>query len=288
MRTETEMRDLIINTAKKDERIRAVIMIGSRAVNPLSRDCFQDYDVVYLVNDFQFFVNNHSWIDVFGERIMLEMPIYKDADPSEYKGRFNYQMLFIDGNRIDLTFAAIENIDVIIENDRAGIALLDKDALLQDKKFSGAEIYWVAMPTKVAFENACNSFWWILQNIAKGIKRRELPYAMKMFSIARDELDIVVSWYIGLRNNFKVSPGKMGKYFDKYLDEKLWILYVSTFPSGNYGDIWTSLFKACELYRLLAIEIADHFAYCYPYADDSAMTEYLQHIKTLPDNFMKI
>ena len=33
MRTEKEMMDLIINTAKEDERIRAVIMNGSR-VNP--------------------------------------------------------------------------------------------------------------------------------------------------------------------------------------------------------------------------------------------------------------
>ncbi len=43
------MLDLIINTAKEDERIRAVIMNGSR-VNPnVKRDCFQDYDIIYVV-----------------------------------------------------------------------------------------------------------------------------------------------------------------------------------------------------------------------------------------------
>lgn len=40
MRTEKEMIDLIMNTAKENERIRAVIMNGSR-VNPnVKKDCF--------------------------------------------------------------------------------------------------------------------------------------------------------------------------------------------------------------------------------------------------------
>lgn len=284
MRTEKEMMDLIINTAKQDERIRAVIMNGSRVNKTLNKDCFQDYDIVYFVNDFQFYVNNHSWIDIFGERIILEMPVYKDFEPSDYNGEFNYQMLFTDGNRIDLTFATIENVDVVIENDRVGVALLDKDGLLQGIKFSGAEVYLVSSPTKREFENSCNSFWWVLQNVAKGIKRRELPYAIKMLNIARSDVDVVVSWYIGMKNDFKVSSGKMGKYFEKYLDESTWNLYASTFPSGNYEDTWKSLFCACELYRQLATEIAKHFSYCYPYTDDKSMITYLQHIKSLPEN----
>jgi len=51
MRSEKEMMGLILNTAREDERIRAVIMNGSR-VNPnVKRDCFQDYDIVYVVKD---------------------------------------------------------------------------------------------------------------------------------------------------------------------------------------------------------------------------------------------
>ena len=109
-----------------------------------------------------------------------------------------------------------------------------------------------------------------------------------MLNIARGDVDVVVSWYIGMKNDFKVSSGKMGKYFEKYLGENLWNLYIFTFPSGNYEDIWKSLFCACELYRLLATEIANRFSYCYPYADDKSMTAYLQHIKNLPDNPVEI
>ncbi|CAM4299364.1 hypothetical protein PAAL109150_19270 [Paenibacillus alkaliterrae] len=51
MRNEKEMMDLILNTAIADERIRAVIMNGSRTNPNVKKDCFQDYDIIYVVKD---------------------------------------------------------------------------------------------------------------------------------------------------------------------------------------------------------------------------------------------
>ena len=47
MRSEQEMLELIVNTARHDDRIRAVIMNGSRANPNAPRDFFQDFDIVY-------------------------------------------------------------------------------------------------------------------------------------------------------------------------------------------------------------------------------------------------
>ena len=51
MRTQQEMFNLIIHTAQRDPRIRAVIMNGSRANPNAPGDIFQDYDIVYVVTD---------------------------------------------------------------------------------------------------------------------------------------------------------------------------------------------------------------------------------------------
>ena len=51
MRTEQQMLDLILETARCDERIRAVIMNGSRTNPNAPRDPFQDFDIVYIVTD---------------------------------------------------------------------------------------------------------------------------------------------------------------------------------------------------------------------------------------------
>ena len=280
MRTENEIMDLIIGTAKNDDRIRAVVLNGSRADDfILYKDKYQDYDIVYLVTDFQYFVDNKSWIDIFGERIMLEMPAYKDVEPSDYNGYFNYQMLFVDGNRIDLTFASVDNVSELAEDDEVGRVLLDKDNRFAGVEYDNGKKYFIKEPSKMDFENKCNSFWWSTQNIAKGLKRKELSYVMKMFNWVRDNLDDVISWYIGMHNDFNVSSGKMGRYFEKYLDNDLWEKYVSTYPSGEYDEIWLSLFTMCDLFKQLAVEIADKYSYDYPHQDDKLMTEHLSRLR---------
>lgn len=279
MRSEKEMMELIINTAKADDRIRAVIMGGSRANTSIQKDCYQDFDIVYFVDDFDFFINNQSWINIFGERVILEMPAYKDFTPDEYNGEFNYQMLFKDGNRIDLTFAKKELALSVVERDPVAIVLLDKDGILENAKFSGPEVYIIKAPSKKDFENSCNSFWWILQNVAKGLNRRELPYAIEMLQIAQVDLKKMVCWYIGMENSYSVSPGKMGKYFENYLTKDEWELYTSIYPSGNYESVWNSLFNTCNLFRQFATKLAVHFTYQYPYEDDQAMTHYLRKLQ---------
>ena len=50
MRAETEMLDLILQTAKTIQ-VETVAMSGSRADTKTPKDEFQDYDVVYVVDD---------------------------------------------------------------------------------------------------------------------------------------------------------------------------------------------------------------------------------------------
>ena len=49
MRTEQEMMDLILNIANADERIRGVMLGGSRANTSVPKDCYQDYDISFAV-----------------------------------------------------------------------------------------------------------------------------------------------------------------------------------------------------------------------------------------------
>ena len=283
MPTEDEILGLIKKIAEQNAKIRAVILNGSRACMSTKEDMFQDFDAIYLTDDLQFFIDNQNWIDCFGERIMLEKPWYKDFEPEEYNGRFNYQMLLSSGYRIDLTFASLDKAEFVIKNDPVGKVILDKDNIIDSSQFTQEDIYKVKPPTRKIFENTCNSFWWVLQNIAKGIKRKELPYAMQMFSYSREELHKVISWHIGLKNEFNVSTGKMGKYFEKYLSDTHWDMYKKTYPSATYDTIWCALFSACYLFRELSIEIAKEFSYKYPYDDDQAMTEYLSRVRDLPE-----
>lgn len=130
MRDEKEMMDLILDTANNDERIRAVIMNGSRTNPNVKKDIFQDYDIVYIVKDIDSFTSDHSWVDIFGERVMMQMPEDMVLPPADNSGHFVYLMQFKDGNRIDLTLIPLEKMDELFGSDSLSILLLDKDDII--------------------------------------------------------------------------------------------------------------------------------------------------------------
>lgn len=195
----------------KDARIRAVYMNGSRTNPNTPKDVYRDYDIVYVVREFDSFTADNRWIDVFGHRFMLQMPEAMRFPSGD--GHFTWMMLFSDGNRLDLTLIPIQKLE-LIGNDSLSIMLLDKDGILPQFSPASNKDYILTPPSKLFYMSCCNNFWWCLQNVAKGIARNELPYAMVMYNnVVREELHDMVSWYIGTLTDFSVSVGKMGKYF---------------------------------------------------------------------------
>ena len=51
MRSEQEIINLLLDFARKEENIRAVLMNGSRVNSNIKKDPLQDFDIVYLVNE---------------------------------------------------------------------------------------------------------------------------------------------------------------------------------------------------------------------------------------------
>jgi len=237
------MFELILGFASKDERIRAVILNGSRANPNAPRDLFQDYDILYIVTSVDDFVRDRSWIRTFGELIMMQTPDEKVFPPPDAcKGRFAFLMLFQDGNRIDLTFYPVDQISKL-RLESASLLLMDKDGIIGPLPPASDRDYIPSPPSEKEFQDCCNEFWWIATNIAKGLWRRELPYAKFMFDCpARDALMAMLNWHIGIRTGFSADPGKFGKYFEKHLSEQHWKAFVQTYPDGEFENIWRALF----------------------------------------------
>ncbi|KGX84201.1 hypothetical protein N784_14515 [Pontibacillus litoralis JSM 072002] len=96
MRNEQEMVDLIINTAKEDERIRAVYMNGSRTNPNVPKDIFQDYDIVYVVTETSTFIEDENWIKIFGDLLIVQEPDKLDQGIGldiNFERRYAYLML---------------------------------------------------------------------------------------------------------------------------------------------------------------------------------------------------
>ncbi|MFS0672174.1 aminoglycoside 6-adenylyltransferase [Ornithinibacillus sp. 179-J 7C1 HS] len=286
MRTVEEMYELILGIAKEDERIRAVYMNGSRTNSKAPKDIFQDFDIVYVVTDVDSFIQDKNWISKFGELLMLQEPEKNDKELGsdvDLSLNYGYLMLFTDGNRIDLHIQTKEFMLTTYKKDSLTIPLLDKDSCLPEILPSSDSDYWTEKPSEAEYFSCCNDFWWCMQNVAKGLWRKELPYAKQMFELViRPRLDQVVSWWIGMKHDFRISPGKMGKYFEKYLPYEYWRMYQNTYADGDYEKTWRAVFITCNLFRILAKEVAGELSFVYLARDDENMTKYLVKVSELP------
>lgn len=282
MRSEKEMFDLILNVAKNDENVRAVIMNGSR-VNPnAKKDPFQDFDIIYFVRDVEPYKRNEAFIKPFGELMIMQLPEDMTDPPAENDGHYTYLMQFLDGNRIDLSLCSLETINSMI-TDSLTVVLLDKDHLIPELPPPGDRDYLPQKPTAKLFDDCCNEFWWVNPYAAKGLWRGELTYTKHMLDVyVREQLMKMLIWYFGIQTDFQKSPGKMGKYLEQYLDLEIWTLVKNTYADAQPEHIWDSLFAVGDLFRQIGRCVAEHFGFNYPEQDDRNVTSYLQHIRRLP------
>jgi aminoglycoside 6-adenylyltransferase len=288
MRSEQHMLELILNTAKNDDRIRAVIMNGSRTNPNAPRDLFQDFDIVYLVTEVSPFTEDRTWINRFGEFIILQMPDTMQDPPPANDDSFAYLMQFTDGNRIDLTLFPISKLEEL-GKDSLSLLLLDKDGLLKPFAPPSDSDYLPSPPSAKAFADCCNEFWWVCPYVAKGLWREEILYAKTLLDeVLRKQLMEMLIWYVGVKTQFSRSPGKFGKYLKQYLPPELWTMLEQTYSDASYEHTWEALLSMGNLFRMTATTVATDMGFDYPYADDEKVSAHLRHVRSLPKNATEI
>jgi aminoglycoside 6-adenylyltransferase len=284
MRSEQEMLELIVNTAKNETRIRAVIMSGSRVAPNARQDIFQDFDITYLVTDVGYFRDDPTWTNRFGEIMILQTPEAMEDPPPMDDGHFAYLMQFTDGNRIDLTLFPIDRIDEF-EIESLSVLLLDKDGIVEPFPAPSESDYLPNPPTAKGFSDCCNEFWWVCPYVAKGLWREELTYAKTMFDqVVREQLMKMLTWYVGVETQFLCNPGKFGKHLKRHLEPELWAMLESTYSDAGYENTWDALCVMCDLFRVTANQVAEHFGFDYPRGDDKRVSAHLKHVRSLPKN----
>lgn len=293
MRSEQEMWELILGVARRDDRVRAVLLGGSRNNSQVPKDLFQDYDVVYVVPDIAPFRANPHWVDVFGRRLIQQLPEEVDLSrgwpPCDPENCYGYLMQFDDGNRIDLRLMTLSRCLQELETDTLNSVLLDKDGALPSLPPPTDRPFWVKRPTAAEFAGCCNEFWWVQGNVAKGLWRRELPYALGMMNLTvRPELTTLLSWYVGCETGFSRSVGKCGKYLEQLLPDELWKAYLRTFAPAEIDALWDATEAMCALFDRVARQVAASLGYSYNVAEADGSRLFLRTVRALPRDAREI
>lgn len=285
MRSEQEMMELILGTAKADKRIRAVFLCGSR-VNPNApADRFQDYDIGYIVTETASFREDRGWIDRFGERLYLQYPEegpYGESDPENCYG---WLIQFVDGNRLDLHVCTLDGNWQEFTGKAMYRVLLDKDGCLKQPAQVTDREYWVEKPTQEQFSCTCNEFWWCLNNVAKGLWRRELLYVFDVLNeVVRPMLLRMLSWKAGILTDFTISVGKSCKYLGNWLPEDTIKRLFQTYPRAEVEEMWEAVFLMCDLFDETSKEISQTLGFTRDREEAYNSRGYLESVRELSES----
>ena len=239
MRTETEMFDVILQTAKVLQ-VDAVAMSGSRTNSQAPKDEFQDYDVVYVVDDLDNLTSDLAWLDQFGTRIIEQHNLLGN--------RRLYLMLFEDGNRIDLTLCPTEYIQEWVDSE-AGFTVLEDKKGLFEPYFPSPQRFWTSPASAIDFEKACNEFWWVSAYVVKGICRKQVIYATDhLYSICQQELLKILAWQVA-SDRGKVDIGKNYKYLFNYLPAEKKKEFSNLLDFSSLDKIIQSLLATMQIFH---------------------------------------
>ena len=253
MRTETEMLDVILQTAQTLQ-VEAVAMSGSRTNPKAPKDEFQDYDVVYVVDDLDNLTSDLAWLDPFGTRIIEQHNILGN--------RRLYLMLFEDDNRIDLTLCPKEYIKEWVESEADFTVLEDPKGLFAPYS-PNPQRYWTSPASQIDFEKACNEFWWVSAYVVKGICRKQLLYATDhLYGICQQELLKVLAWQVAADKR-TIDIGKNYKYLFNYLPTEKEKEFSNLLDFSSLEKITQSLFATMKHFHQEAQFLANKMGFDY-------------------------
>ena len=266
MRTETEMLDVILQTAQTLQ-VEAVAMSGSRTDTKAPKDEFQDYDVVYVVNDLDNLTSDLSWLNQFGKRLIEQYNVLGH--------RLLYLMLFEDGNRIDLTLCPKEHIKEWVDSEADYTVLKDEKGLFAPNS-PNPQRYWTSPASQTDFEKACNEFWWVSAYVVKGIRRKQLIYATDhLYGICQQELLKVLAWQVA-SDRGRVNIGKNYKYLFNYLPAEKEKQFSNLLDFSSLEKITQSLFATMELFHQEVQSLAQKMGFDYDMEVAEKMIKYAE------------
>ena len=284
VRKEKEIINSIIDTALRDNAVRAVVRTDLLP----RREYLYTYNFYFIVNDIEKYDNDKIFEECFGKRILL------------YRADKNYQEMFPnikahlmvleEGLTIVIhvmdreTFLRKYNVELRVENAWNGNTyqkVLDKDdSLPQMDCLEEKQLLYAKKPTEAEFMGICNEFWWVLKTFAEYTLREELVAAMFYLNVAvRDLLNKMLRWYLYLQAEQPVELGILDSNLEKVLDKELFVLYKQTYPTAEYECMWAAYNAVVELWCKTGNVVAKLCGYDYPNKVAKDMSGFIHRLK---------
>jgi aminoglycoside 6-adenylyltransferase len=277
--------DKITLLAQTREDIRAVIILGSRARKNMPADDWSDLDISIITSTPDFYIDNESWM---GDISTYWLTFVENTAMGGGKER---RVLFENGLDVDFAIMPLEIIEQmrihgIPEDARYSLGrgikiIIDKDGIL-DRLFTvDLKLETPHPPSEKEYMNLVNDFIYHFVWTLKKLKRNEIWTAKGCSdNYMKWQLLRMAEWHARALNGNSYDTWHAGRFIEKWADPRLVAGFKKAFAHFDAEDIRESLKETYNVFRMMALEVADKLCFTYPAENEEKV------LKWAEDNLM--
>lgn len=265
----------VVERARSDPAIHAVVLLGSRAREERPADEWSDTDLILVVDDADAFLADAGWPAHLGAVAISFLE-------ATGHGRRERRVLFADGTDLDLVPVGVAELDGVLA-EAAPDVLGRGYRILLDKagRLSGlAEIVGRGQarreewpPALVEFENVAGDVWYHAVWVARKLRRGELWVAVDCINAYLSQrLLRIVEWQAIASGDGEADRWHGGRFLEDRADPATLAALRDCFAHYDPADARRALRATMDVFRQLATDLAVRLELPYPARADEAAT----------------
>lgn len=270
--------DTIINWAKSQDDIRAVIVTGSLSRNDGSVDEWSDLDVELVCTELTPSRLSADWVADIGE-VWICFPADKQS---------HFRLIwFTGGHKVDFQLQTVAEKQAMIttgklsdEYKRGYNVALDKDNLYSQMPASPNIFPIPDLPSKHEVHEIINEFWFEAIHVAQFIRRREFWVVKFRDWTMKCDLLQMLEWHARLSNNPSPNTWIIGKRIHQWANKDSFQAIQKIWSGWDAQANWDSLFVMLDLFDKLSSDVAHTLDYDYRRTTYQEIYTYIQTLRT--------
>ena len=272
---EDELLARIVEWARADANVLALVMTGSRARGDGSVDEFSDFDLEIIAERPEALIRDDAWLRRF-ERVWVCLPTIKSP-------RYETRLVFYEGGyKVDFSLCGAERVGEMAEAgalddlyERGYRVLLDKAGISERLPMSTGKFPTKQLPGQHEFAAAVEEFWFEAAHIPRYLLRDGLWVVKFRDWTMKSLLLKMIEWHAVARSQQPVDVWHIGVHMKAWVDEETWDELQAVFSRFDRQASWDGLLATTRLFRRLGTETASLSGLEYPANADASITGYL-------------
>ena len=261
--------DAILEWARQEDAIRALVVTGSLARIDDTIDEYSDLDMQVIATEISSYTEDDSWLDALGE-VWIRYPLNQTA---------SYRLVWFNGGfKVDFQFLAMDTIQgdqLTDEYIRGYQILLDKDDRFRDLPPSPRIFPQAPPPSAAEVQAAINEFWFEAIHVAQFIRRQEFWVVKHRDWTMKNNLLRMLEWHARLLRRKPVNTWLLGRRIADWTDDVSYTAVEQIWAGWDAQALWDALLLQLELFSRLSLELANTLQFNYDESRFRKITAYI-------------